>query len=40
MALERHVRIEAVVKDGPKSYPAAMNELGNLNRHMIGGLAE
>jgi putative transposase len=35
-ALKRHGRAEAVVTDGLRSYPAAMRELGNLNRREIG----
>ncbi len=31
-ALKRHDRAEAIVTDGPKSYPKAMRELGNLDR--------
>ena len=35
-ALKRHVRPEAVVTDGLRSYPAAMQELGNLERREMG----
>ena len=31
-ALKRHRRAETIVTDGPKSYPAARRELGNLDR--------
>ncbi len=34
--LKRNGRVEAVVTDGLKSYPAAMRELGNLNRRELG----
>ena len=35
-ALKRHGSPEAVVTDGLKSYPAAMRELGNLDRQEVG----
>lgn len=35
-ALRRHGPAEAIVTDGLKSYPAAMRELGNLDRREIG----
>ena len=35
-ALKRHGQAEAIVTDGLKSYPAAMRELGNLDRREIG----
>jgi putative transposase len=35
-ALKRHGRAEAVVTDGLRSYPAAMRELGNLDRREMG----
>jgi len=35
-ALKRHGRAEAIVTNGLKSYPAAMRELGNLERREIG----
>lgn len=35
-ALRRHGRPEAVVTDGLRSYPAAMRELGNLDRREMG----
>jgi putative transposase len=35
-ALERHGRPGAVVTDGLRSYPAAMFELGNLDRREMG----
>ena len=35
-ALKRHGRPEAVVTDGLRSYPAAMRELGNLERREMG----
>lgn len=35
-ALKRHGRVEAIVTDGLKSYPAAMRELGNLDRGEMG----
>ena len=31
-ALKRHGKAEKIVTDGLRSYPAAMRELGNLNR--------
>jgi putative transposase len=35
-ALKRHGRAEAIVTDGLKSYPAAMRQLGNFERRMMG----
>ena len=35
-ALKRHGPAETIVTDGLKSYPAAMHELGNLDRRGIG----
>ena len=35
-ALKRHGRPEAVVTDGLRSYPAAMRQLGNLERREMG----
>lgn len=35
-ALKRHGSAEAIVTDGMRSYPAAMRELGNLERREIG----
>ena len=35
-ALKRHGQADAIVTDGLKSYPAAMRELGNLDRREIG----
>lgn len=35
-ALKRHGRAEAIVTDGLRSYPAAMRELGNLERQEMG----
>jgi putative transposase len=35
-ALKRHGRSEAIVTDGLRSYPAAMKELGNIDRREIG----
>lgn len=35
-ALKRHGKAEAIVTDGLKSYPAAMRELGNLDRREMG----
>lgn len=35
-ALKRHGRSEAIVTDGLKSYPAAMRDLGNEDRHEVG----
>ena len=35
-ALKRHGRAEKIVTDGLKSYPAAMRELGNLDRREMG----
>lgn len=34
--LKRHGKAEAIVTDGLKSYPAAMRELGNLDRREMG----
>lgn len=34
--LKRHGQAEAVVTDGLRSYPAAMRDMGNLNRREIG----
>jgi putative transposase len=34
--LKRHGKVEAIVTDGLKSYPAAMRELGNLERREMG----
>ena len=34
--LKRHGRSETIVTDGLKSYPAAMRELGNLDRREMG----
>jgi putative transposase len=34
--LKRHGRTETIVTDGLKSYPAAMRELGNLERQEMG----
>ena len=31
-ALKRHGKVETIVTDGLRSYPAAMRELGNLDR--------
>ena len=36
MALKRHGKAEAIVVDGLRSYPAAMRELGNLERREMG----
>lgn len=36
MALKRHGRAETIVTDGLRSYPAAMRELGNLDRREMG----
>jgi putative transposase len=36
-ALKRHGSAHRIVTDGLKSYPAAMRELGNLDRHVMGG---
>ena len=36
-ALKRHDRAETIVTDGLKSYPAAMRDLGDLDRHVMGG---
>jgi transposase-like protein len=35
-ALKRHGKAEAIVTDGLKSYPAAMRDLGNLDRREMG----
>ena len=35
-ALKRHGRAETIVTDGMRSYPAAMRELGNLDRREMG----
>lgn len=35
-ALKRHGNAEAIVTDGLRSYPAAMRELGNLDRREMG----
>jgi putative transposase len=35
-ALKRHGRAEAIVTDGMRSYPAAMRELGNIERREMG----
>ena len=35
-ALKRHGKVEAIVTDGLRSYPAAMRELGNLDRREMG----
>jgi putative transposase len=35
-ALKRHGKPEAIVTDGLKSYPAAMRELGNTEKHEVG----
>jgi len=35
-ALKRHGRSETIVTDGLKSYPAAMRQLGNLDRREMG----
>lgn len=35
-ALKRHGRAEEIVTDGLRSYPAAMRELGNLDRREVG----
>ena len=35
-ALKRHGEVETIVTDGLKSYPAAMRELGNLERREVG----
>ena len=35
-ALKRHGRTETIVTDGMRSYPAAMRELGNLERREMG----
>jgi putative transposase len=33
---KRHGRVEALVTDGIRSYPAAMRELGNIDRRKMG----
>ena len=35
-ALKRHGRPEAIVTDGLRSYPAAMREMGNIDRREMG----
>ena len=35
-ALKRHGKPEAIVTDGLRSYPAAMRDLGNIDRHEMG----
>ena len=35
-ALKRHGKVEAIVTDGLRSYPAAMRKLGNLDRRAMG----
>jgi putative transposase len=35
-ALKRHGKPEAIVTDGLRSYPAAMRELGNIDRREVG----
>ena len=35
-ALKRHGRVEKIVTDGLRSYPAAMRELGNADRREMG----
>jgi putative transposase len=35
-ALKRHGKVEAIVTAGFRSYPAAMRELGNLERQKMG----
>ena len=35
-ALKRHGSAEKIVTDGLKSYPAAMRDLGNLDRRIMG----
>jgi putative transposase len=35
-ALKRHGKAEVIVTDGLKSYPAAMRDLGNLDRQAVG----
>jgi len=35
-ALKRHGRVNKIVTDGLKSYPAAMRELGNIDRQEMG----
>ncbi|MEZ5655048.1 MAG: IS6 family transposase [Sphingobium sp.] len=35
-ALKRHGRVNQIVTDGLKSYPAAMRELGNIDRQEMG----
>ena len=36
-ALKRHGKAETIVTDGLKSYPAAMRELGNVDRRRLAG---
>jgi len=35
-ALKRHGKAETIVTDGLRSYPAAMHDLGNVDRHDMG----
>ena len=35
-ALKRHGKVDAIVTDGLRSYPAAMRELGNIDRREMG----
>lgn len=35
-ALKRHGRPEAIMTDGPRSYPAAMREFGIADRREVG----
>jgi putative transposase len=35
-ALKRHGKVEKIVTDGLRSYPAAMRDLGNLERQEMG----
>ena len=35
-ALKRHGKPEAIVTDGLRSYPAAMRDLGNIDRQELG----
>ncbi|MXO57680.1 IS6 family transposase [Pontixanthobacter gangjinensis] len=35
-AMKRHGQVERIVTDGLKSYPAAMRDLGNLDRQEVG----
>ena len=39
-ALKRHGNTEKIVTDGLKSYPAAMRDLGNIERREMGALKE